>query len=77
LPRSPGHHAVWVEACKTRKPTGTNFNYAGALTELVLLGNVALRTGRRIDWDDRGMRATNGSVDALFIQRENRAGWAL
>ena len=51
IPRSPGHHAEWIEACKTGKPTGTSFDYSGPLTELVLLGNVALRAGRRIDWD--------------------------
>ena len=51
LPRSPGHHAEWIEACKTGKPTGTSFDYAGPLTELVLLGNVALRAGRKIEWD--------------------------
>jgi len=59
LARSPGHHAEWIEACKTGKPTGTNFDYSARLTELVLLGNVALRDGRRIDWDAAGMRITN------------------
>ena len=54
LPRSPGHHAEWIEACKTGKPTGTNFDYSAQLTELVLLGNVALRAGRRIEWDAAG-----------------------
>jgi predicted dehydrogenase len=77
LARSPGHHAEWIDACKTGKPTGTSFDYAGPLTEVVLLGNVALRTGRPIDWDGPGMRATSGSADALFIHRDNRAGWAL
>jgi predicted dehydrogenase len=77
LPRSPGHHAEWIEACKTGKPTGTSFDYSGPLTELVLLGNVALRAGRRIEWDGATMRPTNGSIDDLFIHRDNRAGWSL
>jgi predicted dehydrogenase len=79
LPRSPGHHAEWIEACKTGKPTGTSFDYAGPLTELVLLGNVALRTGRRINWDAAGMKATSGSgsIDDLYIRRDYRKGWSL
>jgi predicted dehydrogenase len=77
LPRSPGHHLEWIEACKTGKPTGTSFDYSGPLTELVLLGNVALRAGRRIEWDSSGHRSTNGSIVDIFIQRDNRAGWSL
>jgi hypothetical protein len=79
LPRSPGHHAEWIEACKTGKPTGTSFDYAGPLTELVLLGNVALRAGRRIDWDAAAMRATSGSssIDDIYIRRDYRKGWSL
>jgi hypothetical protein len=77
LARSTGHHAEWIEACKTGKPTGTNFDYSAALTELVLLGNVALRAGRPIAWDSGGLRITNGSLDDLFIHREYRPGWAL
>jgi predicted dehydrogenase len=75
LTRSIGHHAEWVEACKTGKPTGTSFDYSGPLTELVLLGNVAVRAGRKIEWDDT--RPTNGSIDDLYIQRDYRAGWSL
>lgn len=77
LPRSPGHHAEWIEACKTGKPTGTSFDYAGPLTELVLLGNVALRAGRPVEWDAQAMRCTSGSVDDMFIHRDYRRGWVL
>jgi len=77
LARSPGHHAEWIEACKTGKPTGTNFDYSSRLTELVLLGNVALRAGRRIEWDAAALKITNGPLDDLFIHREYRPGWAL
>lgn len=77
LPSSPGHHAEWIEACKTGKPTGTSFDYAGPLTELVLLGNVALRAGRPIEWDAQGMRCANGSLDDIFIHRDYRRGWVL
>ncbi len=77
LARSPGHHAEWIEACKTGKPTGTNFDYSAQLTELVLIGNVALRAGRKIEWDSAGLKIINGSLDDPFIHREYRPGWAL
>ncbi len=48
LPRSPGHHQQWIEACKTGSRTGSNFQYAGPFTEIVLLGNVAYRVGQTI-----------------------------
>ena len=47
LPRSIGHYNEWLEACKGGKPGGSNFDWAGPLTEAVLLGNVALRLGMR------------------------------
>ena len=45
IPRSIGHHKEWIQACKEGTPTTCNFDYAGALTETVLLGNIAYRTG--------------------------------
>jgi hypothetical protein len=77
IPRSAGHHAEWIDACKTGKPTGTSFDYSGPLTELVLLGNVALRAGRMIEWDGHNLRSTSGSIDDLFIRRDYRPGWVL
>jgi hypothetical protein len=43
LPRSPGHHAEWIRACKTGQPTSADFAYSGWLTEANHLGNVAAR----------------------------------
>jgi predicted dehydrogenase len=77
LPRSPGHHAEWIAACKAGGPTGTSFDYAGPLTEVVLLGNVALHSGRKIAWDAANMRPKDGPMDDLYIRREYRAGWSL
>ncbi|WP_165228769.1 Gfo/Idh/MocA family protein [Aquisphaera insulae] len=78
LPRSPGHHEEWLEACRNpARPTGTHFGYAGPLTEIVLLGNVALRAGRRIEWDAANMRVANGPLDDPYIRRDYRAGWTL
>src|SRR5882672_10451913 len=63
LPRSIGHYKEWIEACKGGPPAGSNFDWAGPLTEVVLLGNVALRlqlredlTTKKLLWDGPRMR---------------------
>ncbi|MBN2138641.1 MAG: Gfo/Idh/MocA family oxidoreductase [Sedimentisphaerales bacterium] len=74
---SIGHHAEWVEACKTGGPTTCNFDYSGALTEAALLCNVALRTGSKLAWDAKNLKAV-GCPDAdAYIRRPYRNGWEL
>ncbi len=79
IPRSEGHRLEWINACKTGNPTGSDFAYASGLTELVLLGNVALRSGRnaQLDWDGPNMKVTNVPEANAFLQKEYRKGWAL
>jgi len=84
IPRSPGHQREWVEACKGGKPAGSNFEYAGLLTEVVLLGNIAVRMslqlqekGVRLTYDPSGMKITNLPEANAFIQRQYRQGWTL
>jgi predicted dehydrogenase len=76
IPRSPGHHTEWLLACKGGRPATANFpDYAGPLTEIVLLGNVAIRTGRRIVWDSANLRAVDFAGANQYIRREYRKGW--
>jgi hypothetical protein len=77
IPKSPGQQAEWILACKTGSPTGSNFEYAAALTEANHLGNVAYRTGERIEWDAAQLRVTNTPKAAQYIKREYRKGWKL
>jgi hypothetical protein len=78
IPRSAnGHHQDWVDACKGGAPTLSNFEYSGLLTEANHLGNVAYRTGKKIHWDAKEMRATNAPEAEPFIRREYRKGWTL
>lgn len=72
-----GHHTQWVEACKTGSPTGTSFDYSAALTETVLLGVVAFRTGQELSWDASNMRATNCPAAEALIHPPYRKGWSL
>ena len=77
IPDSIGHHAEWIEACKNGGPTTCDFEYSGALTETVLLGNVAYRAGERLEWDSAAGKATNTSAAERFLRREYREGWGL
>jgi hypothetical protein len=77
IPKSHGHYAEWIHACKTGDPTTCNFEYAGWLTESNHLGNVAFRAGKRLEWDATKMKATNCKEADAFIRREYRKGWKL
>jgi predicted dehydrogenase len=67
IAKSRGHHEEWIHACKTGSPTTCNFDYSGNLTEANLLGNVAYRTGKKLEWDPVTLKATNcPEADALI-----------
>lgn len=72
---SIGHHNEWIQACKDGSPTTCNFDYSGALTESVLLGNVAYRSGKSLNWDGANLRATNAPEAAQYISKDYRPGW--
>jgi predicted dehydrogenase len=78
LPRSPGHYHEWVAACRGGPPAGSNFaDHAGLLTELCLLGNVAVRARKKLDWDGPNFRITNDAAANKLLHREYRNGWTL
>ena len=78
IQRAPdGPYREWIEACKGGPPCLSNFDYAGRLTEFVLLGNVALRVGKKIEWDAKKLRAKNCPEADQYIRREYRKGWDL
>ncbi len=67
----------WVEAIKAGKPeiAYSNFDVASLLTEAFLLGNVAIRTGKKLEWDGPNLKVTNYPEANQFIQTEYRRGW--
>jgi hypothetical protein len=77
LPRSPGHHKEWILACKGGKPAMANFDYAALLTEAILLGNLAMRVGKKVEWDGENMKSTNCPEAEQFVRRQYRGGWSL
>jgi len=77
IPDSIGHHAEWLAACRTGSPTTCNFDYAGALTEAALLCNVALRVGKKLEWDAASLKAANCPEADQYIRQAYRQGWTL
>ena len=79
IPRSPGHMQEWFRMMKEGTPAYSNFEIAAYLTEIILLGCVALRLGEgvRMDWDGPNMKSTNLPEAERFVRRHNRAGWEL
>ena len=78
LPRSPGHHREWINACKGGPAAMSNFEYSTRLTETVVLGNLALRSNQRIEWDAKKGMSKNMPVLNQYIARQNyREGFGI
>ena len=77
IKNSIGHHKEWIQACKTGAMTTCNFDYSGPLTETALLGNVAYRVGKKLDWDAKEMKARGCPEADEYIQHHYREGWTL
>ena len=73
------HHREWIEAIKAGNPEDcySRFAVGAQLTEIMLLGCVSLRVGKKLEWDGPNMVVTNAPEAAQFIKRTNRAPWAL
>jgi hypothetical protein len=78
LPRVAGHHTDWIQACKGGQPASSNFDYGARLTEFIMLGNVALRTGKLLEWYGPNMTATNAPEAQQYLRKSfYRKGWEL
>jgi predicted dehydrogenase len=84
IARSPGHHKEWINACKGGPAARANFDWAGPLTEAVLVGNIALKMekqlyekGLKLHYDGPNMQVTNLPEANKYIRDEYREGWAL
>ncbi|MDH5670208.1 MAG: hypothetical protein OEY86_19580, partial [Nitrospira sp.] len=77
LKRRSGTWGEWVEAIRGGEPASCNFDWAGILTEAVLLGNIAIRAGQKLDWDAESMRFTNNDAANEYVKASYRSGWTL
>jgi hypothetical protein len=77
LPRTPGHHAEWIRACKGEGKPFSHFDVGGPQTEMILLGNVATLAGHPIEYDPMAGKIVNDADANRFLHREYRSGWSL
>jgi len=78
IPRIDGSHEEdWIRASKGGPAAGSSFDYSGPLTEVVLLGNLAIRTGQKLYWDSAAMKVSNVPDASRYIRLEYRKGWSL
>ena len=78
MTRSPGHYEEWILACKGGPQPISNFDYAGPLTEIVLLGVLALRApGKRLEWDGANQKVKNAPELNQHVHTAYRKGWSL
>ncbi len=77
IPDSPGHWEEFVLACKNGGQCGSNFAYAGPLTEANHLASIAFRVGKKIEWDSKNLQVINSPEAQRLVAREYRSGWKL
>lgn len=77
LPRGKGHHRDWLDAIKGAKTNSANFEYGAKLTEIGLLGLVAMRVGKKMQWDAKAMKATNAPEADKYLKGSYRPGWEI
>lgn len=75
IARTKSEDHEWIESMRSGKPALSNFANSGPFTETVLLGNLAIRLGKKIDWNGVNMKATNAPEADVIIRREYREGW--
>ena len=77
IPNSIGHHKEWTEAIRSSGNTTCNFDYAGALTETVLLGSVSYRSGEDMDHIPETATTRKPGKARNMLHKEYRKGWTL
>ena len=75
LKRSKGHHRDWLDACKGGEPASANFEYGAGLTEMGLLGLVAMRVRKKMEWDAAAMKSPNVPEADKYLKGTYRPGW--
>jgi predicted dehydrogenase len=78
IPRVRGHHQDWLEAIRKGGQSGSDFSYGGPLTEVAMLGVIALKMpGKKLEWDAAKMEFKNNAEANAWVKPPYRAGWSL
>ncbi len=73
-----GHEGDWIRACKDGRPASSNFDYGGPLTEMALLGMIAIRVkDQKLKWDAKNLKFTNNDAANELLHIQYRPGWHL
>ena len=74
-----GHRVEWIQACKANKPEAAHsgFHYSAPFTESLLVGLLAVRFGKRIEWDSANLKAKNCPEADAIIRKTYRAGYGI
>jgi predicted dehydrogenase len=78
IPRVRGHHQDWLQAIRNGTRAGSDFSYGGPLTEVAMLGVIAIKmAGTKLEWDAERMRFPNCPEADALVNPPYRAGWSL
>jgi hypothetical protein len=78
IPRVKSHAWDWLEAIRTGRQAGSNFDYGGPLTQAALLGAIAIRfPSQTLNWNEKKMRFTNNNEANTFVAPPYRKAWRL
>jgi hypothetical protein len=77
IARVENEDVEWLNAIRGGQAALSSFDYAGPFTEVVLLGNLAVRLGKKIHWDAKALKVTNAPEADQWIRTEYRKGWEL
>jgi hypothetical protein len=75
LKRVGGIHNDWVNCIRNSEKSVSDFSYSGQLTESIILGTLAIRTGKALEWDARNLKINGNKEAAALIEIEARKGW--
>jgi predicted dehydrogenase len=78
IPRIKNHAWDFLDAIRSGRPAGSNFDYGGPLTQCALLGAIAIHfPGELLKWDDAKMRITNHEAANAMVHPAYRKGWKI
>ena len=77
LPRPIDELDQWTRACQGGEPADARFEVTGPISEMVCLGNIALRVDGKLKWDAEKMQFSNSEAGNKLLRREYREGWEL
>ena len=77
LERTIGHYKEWIKAAKGGKPANCNWDFGGRMVEVALLGTLAARTARLLEWDSKNLTITNDDEANGLVNPAYRSGWTL